>query len=160
MTDTDRTSNHNAYVPLLNGTAFMGMAKVGERGTFDTTNGPYVRAADYEQVDKAWTAHLLMYAECIKERDHWKTVAEARGRDLLRNAQLLSGSADETTCSAADYEEVLADHRRLVRELDVTLNGDGAAQQASLCDIVGQVKDRRWKLVRAEEPSGGLCEGP
>lgn len=41
--------------------------------------------------------------------------------------------------SAADYEAVLADHRRLVRELDVLLNGDGAAQQASLCDVVGQV---------------------
>ena len=37
-----------------------------------------------------------------------------------------------------DYEEVLAGHRRLVRELDVILNGDGAAKQASLCDIVGQ----------------------
>lgn len=43
------------------------------------------------------------------------------------------------------------DHKRLVRELDVALNGDGAAPQASLCDIVGQVKDRRWKLVRADE---------
>lgn len=50
----------------------------------------------------------------------------------------------------ADYEECLADHRRLVRELDVGLNGEeGAAEQASLCDIVGQVKDRRWRLVRA-----------
>lgn len=40
-----------------------------------------------------------------------------------------------------DYEEVLASHRRLVRELDVLLNGEeGAAKQASLCDIVGQVK--------------------
>jgi len=48
----------------------------------------------------------------------------------------------------ADYEEVLEDYRRLVRELDVALNGDGAAKQASLCDIVGQVKDRRWKLVQ------------
>lgn len=44
------------------------------------------------------------------------------------------------TLSASDYEEVLADHRRLVRELDVLLNGeDGAAKQASLCDIVAQV---------------------
>lgn len=57
----------------------------------------------------------------------------------------------ETLCSAADYEEVLADHRRLVRELDVLLNGEhGAAKQASLCDIVAQVTDRRWRLVRAE----------
>lgn len=39
-----------------------------------------------------------------------------------------------------DYEETLVDHRRLVRELDVALNGNGAAKQASLCDIVAQVK--------------------
>lgn len=32
------------------------------------------------------------------------------------------------------------DHQRLVRELDVLLNGEeGAAQQASLCDLVAQV---------------------
>lgn len=40
----------------------------------------------------------------------------------------------------ADHEEVHRDHRRLVRELDVLLNGEaGAAKQASLCDIVGQI---------------------
>lgn len=39
------------------------------------------------------------------------------------------------------YEDVLADHARLVCELDVLLNGeDGAAKQASLCDIVAQVR--------------------
>jgi len=38
------------------------------------------------------------------------------------------------------YEEALADHRRLVRELDVILNGDGAAPQASLVDIVSQCR--------------------
>lgn len=49
----------------------------------------------------------------------------------------------------ADYKAAFKDHQRLVRELDVALNGeDGAAKQASLCDIVSQVKDQRWKLVR------------
>lgn len=42
--------------------------------------------------------------------------------------------------NAADYEEVLAGHRRLVRQLDVALNGADAAKQASLCDIVAQVE--------------------
>jgi hypothetical protein len=46
-----------------------------------------------------------------------------------------------------DYEEVLADHNRLVRELDAALNGDGAAKQASLCDIVSQVKNMAKPLV-------------
>lgn len=37
--------------------------------------------------------------------------------------------------------EVMEDHDRLVRELDVLLNGvDGDAKQASLCDLVAQLK--------------------
>lgn len=40
----------------------------------------------------------------------------------------------------AAHEEVHTDQRRLVRELDVLLNGkEGAAPQASLCDIVSQL---------------------
>lgn len=40
-----------------------------------------------------------------------------------------------------DMEDTMEDHRRLVRELDVLLNGEeGAAKQASLCDIVAQVR--------------------
>lgn len=43
--------------------------------------------------------------------------------------------------TAADFDSVLANHKRLVRELDVLLNGEaGAAEQASLCDIVAQVR--------------------
>lgn len=52
----------------------------------------------------------------------------------------------------ADYEEVLTDHRRLVRELDVLFNGEaGAAKQASLCDIVSQV---RREGIRASASAG------
>jgi hypothetical protein len=52
----------------------------------------------------------------------------------------------------ADYEEVLADHRRLVRELDVALNGEaGAAKQASLCDIVSQVR-----TIRVQPPESDV----
>lgn len=39
-----------------------------------------------------------------------------------------------------DYEEVLEDKRKLTRELDVLLNGENSAKQASLCDIVAQVR--------------------
>lgn len=62
------------------------------------------------------------------------------------------GSAQqESALTVADYEEVLADHRRLVRELDVLLNGDeGAAKQARLCDIVAQVR----RGQRLYEPVG------
>ena len=54
----------------------------------------------------------------------------------------------------ADYEEVLVDHRRLVRELDVLMNGEHAAKQASLCDIVASFEwwvKNHDKAVRAEE---------
>lgn len=38
-------------------------------------------------------------------------------------------------------EEVRADHDRLVRVLDVLMNGpEGSAAQASLCDLVGQFR--------------------
>jgi hypothetical protein len=51
-------------------------------------------------------------------------------------------SALSETVTTADYEEVLADHRRLVREIDVILNGEeGAARQASLCDLIPQIKE-------------------
>ncbi|HHZ8243622.1 TPA: hypothetical protein ACWL71_002036 [Pseudomonas aeruginosa] len=54
-------------------------------------------------------------------------------------AQPSPAQAEQPT--ADDYEEVLADHRRLVREMDVLLNGEAyAAKQAMLCDLVSQVE--------------------
>ena len=47
----------------------------------------------------------------------------------------------EVDALLAVYEQCRADELRLVRELDVLLNGEeGAARQASLCDIVSQVR--------------------
>lgn len=46
-----------------------------------------------------------------------------------------------------DYEEVLNDNKRLVRELDKIINGDHAAKQASLVDIVSQLKND-WPLLK------------
>lgn len=43
----------------------------------------------------------------------------------------------------ADYEEVLADHRRIAREIDVSMYGRNAARQASLCDLQRPI----WTLV-------------
>lgn len=59
--------------------------------------------------------------------------------------EALNATTAPDTATAADYEEVLADNHRLVRELDVLLNGENAAQQASLCDIVGQVRSEGIK---------------
>ncbi|KWD49699.1 hypothetical protein WL67_20895 [Burkholderia ubonensis] len=69
--------------------------------------------------------------------------------------QPAQADAPADALTIADYEGVLADHRRLVRELDVLLNGEeGAAQQASLSDIVAQV--RREKAQ--QEPIGAVAE--
>lgn len=81
-------------------------------------------------------------------------------------AQDLAGAAlaQAEQATADDYEEVLADHRRLVRELDVLLNGEeGAAKQASLCDLVGQVsaivRERRVPLLSPSQAEAErLCE--
>lgn len=61
-----------------------------------------------------------------------------------------SAPKEKEQLTAADYEEVLADHRRLVREIDALLNGGVAAKQASLCDLVPQIK----ALVSATTPRG------
>lgn len=57
---------------------------------------------------------------------------------VVKRGQKLYAAAG---AAPADYEQVLADNNRLVRELDVLLNGEsGAAKQASLCDLVCQIK--------------------
>ena len=65
--------------------------------------------------------------------------------DTTPQTKLLS---DELTVD--DYKECLDDVNRLTKELDIALNGDGAAEQASLCDIVCQVKSSKWKLVQTK----------
>lgn len=52
-----------------------------------------------------------------------------------------------------DYEEVLEDQRRLVREIDVLLNGENAAKQASLCDIVSQIRSNQ---MSRQQPCSGF----
>lgn len=68
----------------------------------------------------------------------------------MTNRNEAAPAPQDDALTIADYEEVLTDHRRLVRELDVLLNGDGAAQQASLCDIVSQVRRER---IKAQAPA-------
>ena len=78
----------------------------------------------------------------------------------LRN--LLNEAANEIEANEQlidDYEEVNKDKKRLVRELDVLLNGvTGAAKQASLCDIVSQVsswKRSAWSAAYSDIVSDG-----
>ena len=63
---------------------------------------------------------------------------------------LKAGAAKEIAQLRADlqaYIDYAADKRRLTRELDVAMHGvEGAAQQASLCDLVGPARDLRTRL--------------
>lgn len=61
---------------------------------------------------------------------------------------------------AAPAVECSDDINRLVRELDVLINGEaGAAKQASLCDIVAQVRKQGLKVPTVEgEPAAWLIE--
>lgn len=51
--------------------------------------------------------------------------------------------------SIADYEELMEDHRRIVREIDRQMNGENAAKQATLCDIQAQLF-KELPLMKAE----------
>lgn len=74
----------------------------------------------------AAVAALLLGSVNAPEREIWKVARAA------------------VAMISADYEEALADHRALVRRLDVALNGhDGAAKQASLCDLVAQFENKQ-----------------
>lgn len=65
-------------------------------------------------------------------------------REALPNDKRLVDPADLFIAALpSSYDDALAraDVKRLTRELDVLLNGeDGAARQASLCDLVAQVQ--------------------
>lgn len=50
-------------------------------------------------------------------------------------------------CAILDLLDVIEDKRRLTRELDVAMHGEeGAAEQASLCDLLGPVRKLRGEI--------------
>lgn len=73
-------------------------------------------------------------------RDRAKQVRSEQTDDGA-TADMLQAAADEIDrlrAELGDYREMVAEWRDLTRRLDVALNGDGAAKQASLCDLVAQ----------------------
>ena len=64
----------------------------------------------------------------------------------------------ERAALIADYEAMQVQNRKLVRRLDVALNGDGAARQASLCDLVSQFEDKPVLTERIERLEAALRE--
>ena len=73
--------------------------------------------------------------------DQWLSeLSENDKREFLSQFWQSRQLRSDDALTIADYEEVLADHRRLVRDLDVLLNGENAARQASLVDIMAQFR--------------------
>lgn len=65
--------------------------------------------------------------------------------DLEQQIKYWQGSA---TGWAENYSRLQSETGRLVRELDIAINGEaGAAKQAMLCDIVAQAKQQELKAV-------------
>lgn len=74
-------------------------------------------------------------SEQLLRQDAYPAAPVSADRDKLEGAEGPEG------LTIADYEEVLFNYRKMVRELDVLLNGEeGAAPAASLGDILAQVK--------------------
>lgn len=58
------------------------------------------------------------------------------------NSKDIKAAPSAPIASIKDYIDVIESHKALVKELDVIINGENAAQQPSLCDIVSQLKKR------------------
>lgn len=85
------------------------------------------------------------YSAC--DMGPWPDMAAvpASDRRFVRAALEAAARARQGECSCPQHGDWIAadDVNRLVRDLDVAINGEaGAAKQASLCDIVAQMKRR------------------
>lgn len=107
----------------------------------------YVTGVDYDALFAEFREHMWWErtaAELQKQRDTALKALDAKNVQIGRlndDVMRLTKAVEFRDTQLKAYQEVEHDHRRLVRELDVTLNGErGAARQASLCDILAQVK--------------------
>lgn len=82
-----------------------------------------------EQIDE------MLAKETPESLNKWLTEQRAKFKD--------DSIEQESGLTIADYEESFDSHRKLVKELDIIINGEeGCAKQASLCDIVSQLKGK------------------
>jgi len=71
-----------------------------------------------------------------------------------RDAELARATAERD-----DYRDAYEDTKRLARMIDIAMHGEeGAAQQASLCDLVGPAEELSDALVLAQTRIAALTE--
>ena len=114
----------------------------------------------------AFASDLLEAAPCkpaeTMDSDEFRNVLRNYGDTVYCSTQVIE-YVDKYTARAVaaavekervDYQVVADSHARNVRALDVALNGEaGAAKQASLCDILAQVKAEG---IRSQSVAGEL----
>lgn len=80
----------------------------------------------------------------VLERQYSEAIYATPKHEAIAQAYNVTPELVAMIVKACGVDEVMEDHRRLVRKLDVLLNGEeGAAKQASLVDIVSQVEHER-----------------
>ena len=104
------------------------------------SEGPEVGTVEICETGDFRDAELIPY-----NADRWNADADAIALvpDLLAEVIALRSEVD-------GYMEWAQDVKRLTRQLDIEMHGDGAAQQASLCDLIGAGKDMRDRAEKAE----------
>ena len=93
------------------------------------------------------------------QEDHEQAMnAELEVRKVLsRRVETLEQAVKEKEEQVSALTDVHKDHNRLVRDLDVAINGrEGAAKQASLCDIVSQMIEIKADNCRQAEEIAAL----
>ncbi len=78
-------------------------------------------------------------AEAMRYPDvmyHFGQLMEEVSHQLEWNIARIKNLTDENN----ELKEVIESKRKLTKEIDIVINGDNAAEQASLCDLIGQIK--------------------
>lgn len=121
-----------------------------------TTGGGLLHASKYTEHEARDAGYSLPLYRLTAPQPAEPCVSSVSDKTACgaQNAECEQQDDEPDAATIADYESVLSDHRRLVRELDVLLNGEeGAAEQASLCDIVAQVRREGIKTAKPVNPN-------
>jgi hypothetical protein len=101
----------------------------------------------------------LQDAGLISDKEYADLVAMGKdSRERLEDYDSMRSRIRELEGRIADYESAGADVRRLTRQLDVEMHGEGAAPQASLCDLMGSGKKLRDRAELAERVVADLLD--
>lgn len=89
------------------------------------------------------------------------TERDWRGRSFNRDGVAAAAEIERLTTLVADYEDVVADKRRLAREIDVAMHGEeGAAKQPSLCDLVAPAAQMRATIEKLTREMDAAINAP